>query len=105
MDLRALPRGRRPTVLTVVAEDPRRAPRGAEHHRGEQVDAAREIIDQEAGNIVCAKANTDLLVELPQRRRGRALAIITAPVIFFFQAEDGIRAHCVTGVQTCALPI
>src|SRR5438132_5672616 len=21
------------------------------------------------------------------------------------QAEDGIRAHCVTGVQTCALPI
>src|SRR5215211_5673274 len=24
---------------------------------------------------------------------------------FFFQAEDGIRAHCVTGVQTCALPI
>src|SRR5215211_8405984 len=25
--------------------------------------------------------------------------------VFFFQAEDGIRAHCVTGVQTCALPI
>src|SRR5215218_3729815 len=25
--------------------------------------------------------------------------------IFFFQAEDGIRSHCVTGVQTCALPI
>src|SRR5438034_4654103 len=24
---------------------------------------------------------------------------------FFFQAEDGIRRHCVTGVQTCALPI
>src|SRR5438132_5708351 len=24
---------------------------------------------------------------------------------FFFQAEDGIRGHCVTGVQTCALPI
>ena len=22
---------------------------------------------------------------------------------FFFQAEDGIRDHCVTGVQTCAL--
>ena len=22
-----------------------------------------------------------------------------------FQAEDGIRGHCVTGVQTCALPI
>src|SRR5476649_3051976 len=25
--------------------------------------------------------------------------------IFFFQAEDGIRDHCVTGVKTCALPI
>src|SRR5260221_1743514 len=24
---------------------------------------------------------------------------------FLFQAEDGIRDHCVTGVQTCALPI
>src|SRR5207249_8232946 len=24
---------------------------------------------------------------------------------FFFQAEDGIRARIVTGVQTCALPI
>src|SRR5260221_10494939 len=28
-----------------------------------------------------------------------------SPIIFFFQAEDGIRDHCVTGVQTCALPI
>src|SRR5437588_10810336 len=26
-------------------------------------------------------------------------------MFFFFQAEDGIRDHCVTGVQTCALPI
>src|SRR5438034_9451202 len=26
-------------------------------------------------------------------------------LVFFFQAEDGIRGHCVTGVQTCALPI
>src|SRR6266496_2736916 len=26
-------------------------------------------------------------------------------VFFFFQAEDGIRALYVTGVQTCALPI
>src|SRR5207247_7741104 len=25
--------------------------------------------------------------------------------VFFFQAEDGIRAPLVTGVQTCALPI
>src|SRR6266404_791487 len=26
-------------------------------------------------------------------------------MFFFFQAEDGIRAKLVTGVQTCALPI
>src|SRR5437867_8680263 len=26
-------------------------------------------------------------------------------MIFFFQAEDGIRDRTVTGVQTCALPI
>src|SRR6476646_3436086 len=29
----------------------------------------------------------------------------TTHCFFFFQAEDGIRDHCVTGVQTCALPI
>src|SRR6266542_5267115 len=27
------------------------------------------------------------------------------PLLFFFQAEDGIRDATVTGVQTCALPI
>src|SRR5207244_6683397 len=26
-------------------------------------------------------------------------------IVFFFQAEDGIRVDLVTGVQTCALPI
>src|SRR5690606_2091925 len=31
--------------------------------------------------------------------------IITICVLFFFQAEDGIRDFHVTGVQTCALPI
>src|SRR5690606_15809772 len=30
---------------------------------------------------------------------------IIAFVVFFFQAEDGIRDFHVTGVQTCALPI
>src|SRR5256885_6842449 len=32
-------------------------------------------------------------------------AAIHSSVIFFFQAEDGIRDYKVTGVQTCALPI
>src|SRR5438034_11455933 len=30
---------------------------------------------------------------------------MSLPRLFFFHAEDGIRYHCVTGVQTCALPI
>src|SRR2546430_740886 len=35
-------------------------------------------------------------------RRGRHH---DARIVFFFQAEDGIRDLTVTGVQTCALPI
>src|SRR5256885_5504450 len=31
--------------------------------------------------------------------------LTAATLIFFFQAEDGIRDYKVTGVQTCALPI
>src|SRR5574343_1108896 len=34
-----------------------------------------------------------------------ASADVLCLVVFFFQAEDGIRARDVTGVQTCALPI
>src|SRR5207248_7152723 len=31
--------------------------------------------------------------------------MLLVSIIFFFQAEDGIRYRTVTGVQTCALPI
>src|SRR5699024_12012725 len=31
--------------------------------------------------------------------------IVFLDILFFFQAEDGIRDRNVTGVQTCALPI
>src|SRR5215467_15995152 len=34
-----------------------------------------------------------------------ASALRRSSVVFFFQAEDGIRDYKVTGVQTCALPI
>src|SRR5690348_17564887 len=33
------------------------------------------------------------------------MAGASAPYVFFFQAEDGIRDGRVTGAQTCALPI
>src|SRR5260221_1386418 len=36
---------------------------------------------------------------------GGSVSCVTHCFFFFFQAEDGIRDHCVTGVQTCALPI
>src|SRR5256886_10280796 len=39
------------------------------------------------------------------RGRGRPIASRLLVVVFFFQAEDGIRDLTVTGVQTCALPI
>src|SRR5205823_8225013 len=34
-----------------------------------------------------------------------SFALASRRVVFFFQAEDGIRDKLVTGVQTCALPI
>src|SRR2546425_7425898 len=37
--------------------------------------------------------------------RGGCLIEAVVHVVFFFQAEDGIRDKLVTGVQTCALPI
>src|SRR5207245_5519286 len=33
------------------------------------------------------------------------LVFLSHGLVFFFQAEDGIRDATVTGVQTCALPI
>src|SRR5256885_9749681 len=35
----------------------------------------------------------------------RFKSLVSLQLIFFFQAEDGIRYYKVTGVQTCALPI
>src|SRR2546422_6871954 len=44
-------------------------------------------------------------VESVLLRAGSANYGFSASVVFFFQAEDGIRDVAVTGVQTCALPI
>src|SRR2546430_10288244 len=38
-------------------------------------------------------------------RSGKILGRRGLLLVFFFQAEDGIRDLTVTGVQTCALPI
>src|SRR5699024_12238877 len=43
----------------------------------------------------------DLALDIPSQQ------LVHSPhrLVFFFQAEDGIRDRNVTGVQTCALPI
>src|SRR5260221_311433 len=40
------------------------------------------------------------MIRLPPRS-----TLFPYTTLFRSQAEDGIRDHCVTGVQTCALPI
>src|SRR5699024_5685275 len=52
----------------------------------------------QTGDVVCPEA---LDRHEPVQGAGDHLG----SVLFFFQAEDGIRGRNVTGVQTCALPI
>src|SRR5438132_7047574 len=50
--------------------------------------------------------NRSTVSPLPRHRQNRQTLDLPDFIFrFFFQAEDGIRDHCVTGVQTCALPI
>src|SRR5690348_8365234 len=51
------------------------------------------------------EAHRLLAGRLGARRPAAEPAAVDAIVVFFFQAEDGIRDGRVTGVQTCALPI
>src|SRR6476620_8548897 len=53
------------------------------------------------GSIVGREFLMELYGSFHPSARDRTLESI----IFFFQAEDGIRDSGVTGVQTCALPI
>src|SRR5438034_2251301 len=45
------------------------------------------------------------LYQADSRASATLTAVLVQLEIFFFNAKDGIRHHCVTGVQTCALPI
>src|SRR5260221_9083703 len=60
----------------------------------------RQTIDLKTIYPSLTKPGTYLLLAVPTQKEGALLA-----AAIFFQAEDGIRDHCVTGVQTCALPI
>src|SRR5476649_1932929 len=57
---------------------------------------------------VCATAadvTNDAYSSAPSKLPYKVVLRRVVFIIFFFQAEDGIRGHWVTGVQTCALPI
>src|SRR2546430_6736592 len=51
---------------------------------------------------IYADADVHITIETMRTLANR---LETGDVLFFFQAEDGIRDLTVTGVQTCALPI
>src|SRR5436190_18824753 len=81
-------------------------------------EVARGIVTQSSGNhgaaVACAAAwrGVAAWIVMPRNApavKAKAIEGYGGKVVFcepfFFQAEDGIRGHCVTGVQTCALPI
>src|SRR5690349_24145358 len=53
--------------------------------------------------VVCVIASRWIYLSTPLIRL--FLLVLVLLLVFFFQAEDGIRDLYVTGVQTCALPI
>src|SRR5260221_9977736 len=55
--------------------------------------------------MIQASKRHDVSINYQDSRSLISLSGFCSCFFFFFQAEDGIRDHCVTGVQTCALPI
>src|SRR5215510_15995042 len=64
---------------------------------------ARNVLLERVANKKCCVRRTVCAPE----RFGKDVTVWLARLrlLFFFQAEDGIRDGHVTGVQTCALPI
>src|SRR5690348_2857614 len=69
---------------------------------GTKVAAARVKCD---GNYDPEPGGLQQLRAVLAVKHAMDLEVSTLAPAFFFQAEDGIRAGRVTGVQTCALPI
>src|SRR5438105_7025638 len=83
---------------------------------------ALRLLAAHPGEHAMVVAETRDVVRFPKRRGRVEYALVRPPftfaslieeamqrgqakILFFFQAEDGIRDPLVTGVQTCALPI
>ena len=56
---------------------------------------------KKAGAAILISDNIDFKTKSTTREKEEHYIMIKGSI----QAEDGIRDHCVTGVQTCALPI
>src|SRR5256885_1533243 len=63
--------------------------------------SSANVIEIEASETITSM----ILIKLIRVRLGTVSHIRRFIMVFFFQAEDGIRDYKVTGVQTCALPI
>src|SRR5260221_7149382 len=71
------------------------------------VNAANQVVS--VGADIAFDAASKFFACLVRFKYSTVPTILPSPddvyLLFCFQAEDGIRDHCVTGVQTCALPI
>src|SRR5262249_55213232 len=76
----------------------------AERPRSSVLMPVRGVCVQRARGARCARSR-GRPVSSPQSLCAAPGRYVMAYVVFFFQAEDGIRDWSVTGVQTCALPI
>src|SRR2546421_3744725 len=74
-----------------------------------QVQVFKSHLDPRCAGLYSISSHDGVTVEAEPvdsvEEIGRRLRKETEVLVFFFQAEDGIRDLIVTGVQTCALPI
>src|SRR5690625_6884441 len=65
------------------------------------------LLMREVTNTIvrCSSSSARMVPKRMKPMRTSAHRWMSTTSSFFFQAEDGIRAGHVTGVQTCALPI
>src|SRR5256885_6889990 len=68
-------------------------------------DGALTLVDYERPAVKATHAEAIAFIKEDKLHRWMKSANVELPMMFFFQAEDGIRYYKVTGVQTCALPI
>src|SRR2546430_760719 len=80
-----------------------------------RIESKRGVVKREAVTAVCSirvvnssaviTCNANSTLDIVVYTGDDEIIVDCLVVLFFFQAEDGIRDLTVTGVQTCALPI